>query len=659
MVLIAACDGLAPQNKPTSWSEGEARLEIVEKQGDLEVQPEVQRHLSALKGKEVLHDVLAVQEEIIEETFKFYNDITMPFFLDTDLQAVEGQPNQRSLPTWSSTTVSLRYSICTDAEDAANAIQAHRDCLLNDGSYDLCRAMKSHGRSRERGILWLKSILRPWDENEDERQTWKSQAVQAYQQGVAFTMNCMRGVLRVLSDIPGDMGSEVGHLELALPGEFMRKGVGARGAPSEHLGTLNRAGAVIQKHMLEDKEWRTMRQAAEAAKNADHQMTPEYKHLCEEMRQCEEMVRSFQKNARSESIVRQVSKMQESGIRPSGCKELWDSICVAITTDLDEIEQEAERHSEAPQLVPDLQQMQSMLNIMPPAHADVVSLHTRASSIVSGLQTKHAASGLETLLTKSSLSATDLKSLMQHYQSASAAGQITSDTGKKMMDIRPTVFRCIVDKCCHSSEKFSESMISVEVSILDAFNTNTLVVKAAGGRSADAGNIHAMRDLPRKASALRLALFRTEAAEDKGEVEHCCTELLPQLAKASEAFTEASLKYQGDDLRQKLSKEFFPHIDALDGGMHKWERKAETLVSKFATIQCNHAIDSLKDLAKAFARTAGGHNTMEGKNWYHGLATAELNKIASLHQQFKDTLAQAEIADTIDQDLAKIKKKPF
>ena len=231
MVLIAACDGLAPQNKPTSWSEGEARLEIVEKQGDLEVQPEVQRHLSALKGKEVLHDVLAVQEEIIEETFKFYNDITMPFFLDTDLQAVEGQPNQRSLPTWSSTTVSLRYSICTDAEDAANAIQAHRDCLLNDGSYDLCRAMKSHGRSRERGILWLKSILRPWDENEDERQTWKSQAVQAYQQGVAFTMNCMRGVLRVLSDIPGDMGSEVGHLELALPGEFMRKGVGARGAP--------------------------------------------------------------------------------------------------------------------------------------------------------------------------------------------------------------------------------------------------------------------------------------------------------------------------------------------------------------------------------------------------------------------------------------------
>ena len=371
------------------------------------------------------------------------------------------------------------------------------------------------------------------------------------------------------------------------------------------------------------------------------------------------MVRSFQKNARSESIVRQVSKMQESGIRPSGCKELWDSICVAITTDLDEIEQEAERHSEAPQLVPDLQQMQSMLNIMPPAHADVVSLHTRASSIVSGLQTKHAASGLETLLTKSSLSATDLKSLMQHYQSASAAGQITSDTGKKMMDIRPTVFRCIVDKCCHSSEKFSESMISVEVSILDAFNTNTLVVKAAGGRSADAGNIHAMRDLPRKASALRLALFRTEAAEDKGEVEHCCTELLPQLAKASEAFTEASLKYQGDDLRQKLSKEFFPHIDALDGGMHKWERKAETLVSKFATIQCNHAIDSLKDLAKAFARTAGGHNTMEGKNWYHGLATAELNKIASLHQQFKDTLAQAEIADTIDQDLAKIKKDCF
>ena len=133
MVLIAACDGLAPQNKPTSWSEGEARLEIVEKQGDLEVQPEVQRHLSALKGKEVLHDVLAVQEEIIEETFKFYNDITMPFFLDTDLQAVEGQPNQRSLPTWSSTTVSLRYSICTDAEDAANAIQAHRDCLLSGG----------------------------------------------------------------------------------------------------------------------------------------------------------------------------------------------------------------------------------------------------------------------------------------------------------------------------------------------------------------------------------------------------------------------------------------------------------------------------------------------------------------------------------------------
>ena len=61
VVLIGACDGLTMENQPTTWAEAEAKLTIAEKHTDLSVVAEMQRYLSALKGKETLHDLFAVQ----------------------------------------------------------------------------------------------------------------------------------------------------------------------------------------------------------------------------------------------------------------------------------------------------------------------------------------------------------------------------------------------------------------------------------------------------------------------------------------------------------------------------------------------------------------------------------------------------------------------
>ena len=169
---------------------------------------------------------------------------------------MEDRPSEMSLPCWSSAIVSLRFSVPTSAADVDNAVQTHRDMLLCDATYSLVKSVKGHGRGRALCILWLSSVLQPWDEDEDERATWKSQAPQALVAGVTVTMNCLRGILRMVSDVPGDMGSEPGHLELALPAEYMRNGVGAKGAPGTHLGTLNKAGAVMQKHVFEEKDWR-------------------------------------------------------------------------------------------------------------------------------------------------------------------------------------------------------------------------------------------------------------------------------------------------------------------------------------------------------------------------------------------------------------------
>ena len=657
VILIGACDSLSTQNPPTSWSDAESKLEIVDKHNDLNLHPDMQRLLSVLKGKESLHEIFLQQEEVDMAPYCF---IAQPYYTEKDLAPVESQTGESqsgdmSLPCWSSGNVSLRYTIATTDQDIENAVQSHRDVLFCDASFDMVKSVKCHGRGRERCIQWLHSILQPWDEDEDERATWRAQTPQALVVGVTTTMNVLRGMLRVVSDVPGDCGSEPSHLELALPWACCTHGVKGPKVES-HLGTMNRAGAVMQKHMMDDKDWKAMRQAAEASKNVDAQMSPEYRQLCDEQCQSHEMPRAERISA-NRAIADRIIKMQESGVRPAGCEKLWLVLEDAIATDLAEGEKEAEEEGRCAELLEQLEQMQSLMNIMSPARKEALALHTRCSSIISGLQTKNAASGLETLLKKkgTSLSEQDLKSLLQHYRSAAAANKIDNNLGIKLHEMRATVWSCLVDVLCHFNEKFSAAHIEVHMNVLEAFNSHIFVVKAAGGRAADSVNLQMLKEMPKTGVALRESLFQTECAEDKGEVERCCTEYLPKLVKDAEAWAQCALKYQGGT-EEKLAKYFLPGVEKMLSGMTTYEKKADTMIAKFAGIQAEHITENLRNVSRAFAKTAGGHNKKEGEVWYTGLSTSDCNKIATLHARFKESLAESDMMNTVDRDLASLKK---
>ena len=200
------------------------------------------------------------------------------------------------------------------------------------------------------------------------------------------------------------------------------------------------------------------------------------------------------------------------------------------------------------------------------------------------------------MLKKEVLSATDVKGLMQHFNNALAAGHITMAISKKVLDTRPRVFMSLVNSLLHKNEKFSDTVISTEVSVLETFNTNIHVVKAAGGRAADSSNVQVMKDLPRRAASLRAALFKAEESQDQGRIEDLCKMSLPKLLSASEAWSVTALKNQVEDIRNKVSDGFHAGIDALLDGMVRFEKSTEALIRKFGTMECNHLIDAARIL---------------------------------------------------------------
>ena len=111
-----------------------AKLEIVEKEG-LTVLPQVARHCTVLRAKEVMHEGVASAEGVEESTFSACCGMAQPFYVDDDLEAVDGQASQVSLPCSSGSSIGLRYIVAIEIEDADKVVASHRDAIFNDAAF--------------------------------------------------------------------------------------------------------------------------------------------------------------------------------------------------------------------------------------------------------------------------------------------------------------------------------------------------------------------------------------------------------------------------------------------------------------------------------------------------------------------------------------------
>ena len=163
--------------------------------------------------------------------------------------------------------------------DGRQFVDCFAACIFNDATYDMCkRQAYPPGNGCVKLHTYLQCILAAWAETQGERKTWRKGTLEAAD-GIEHIVSICKGILRMLSHVPGEFASIPDDLEAALPIAMLQT-TGRKKVDSEsHLGTLNDAGAMMQNHMVKQEAWRIALSVSIVCLCLWHTSTPRIRRL--------------------------------------------------------------------------------------------------------------------------------------------------------------------------------------------------------------------------------------------------------------------------------------------------------------------------------------------------------------------------------------------
>ena len=567
----------------------------------------------------------------------------------TEEDVIRSEDGKLSLKPWSTDEAFLGRVPAADLTDAKEVITVFETCTFNDATYKMVKLVDKG--EPEKMLIFLRTVLSDFDFSEKkDRQKWAKASVPSVPTGLEGDMNILRGILRTLSPIPGEHGSQPEHLELVWKMK-PSKAASEKEDDMPDLGSINEAGKMLQSFMMKSEAWKKFRMGAEASKNIEVVLAPDHeKCLATAQNLAGNDLRFPQRDVVFTEIFAELKRFNESGMRADCNESILKQLLEVCKEDL---KVASELPDEAADRIEIMKQIKERLARLHSKDIDTSDLCHLAMTTLTTWHSLQSTSGLQSVLTNNITSQIHVKELHQ-YLAATEKTEISDSIAEQLARARVQVFGVLSNVLTNPDAIPSEDAVRNEVAVLSKINSMPEVVKSAGGRKQDRAFQQAVKEVPEACLALRAKVHEAQKLIKAKKLQDCADKLLPKVLACLEEWKKITAKYHGDATRA----EFLPHsaetldtIDViLDYGL-TCEKSATSMLGDMGFEIIKLASLNAKTFAEAMSKTAGGHNTEDYVEWYNAMPTRDLSSIPKLLTCFNDVLANAEMSETLDEDI--------